>query len=115
MCIFAYGQTGSGKTHTMLGSDIDSAEGRGINFRALEDLFELGRQRQDEVNASDRGRGLPAQCCRRRHSGGCSRVPECLATTYNPDFQAAWVVLHAAVTGQRPLHWSDHHHGCPLR
>ena len=50
MCIFAYGQTGSGKTHTMLGTDIDSAEGRGINFRALEDLFDLGRQRQDEAS-----------------------------------------------------------------
>ncbi len=51
MCIFAYGQTGSGKTHTMLGTDIESAEGRGINFRALEDLFDLGRQRQDEASS----------------------------------------------------------------
>ena len=50
MCIFAYGQTGSGKTHTMLGTDIEFAEGRGINFRALEDLFELGRRRQDEAS-----------------------------------------------------------------
>jgi len=51
VCIFAYGQTGSGKTHTMLGTDIESAEGRGINFRALEDLFDLGRQRQDEASS----------------------------------------------------------------
>ena len=50
VCIFAYGQTGSGKTHTMLGTDVESAEGRGINFRALEDLFDLGRQRQGEAS-----------------------------------------------------------------
>eukprot|EP00898_Chlorokybus_atmophyticus_P001594 jgi/Chlat1/2435/Chrsp17S02680 len=37
VCIFAYGQTGSGKTHTMDGSEQD----RGINFRALEELFSL--------------------------------------------------------------------------
>ena len=49
VCIFAYGQTGSGKTHTMLGTDVELAEGRGINFRALEDLFDLGRQRQGEA------------------------------------------------------------------
>ena len=34
-CIFAYGQTGSGKTYTMEGP----AENRGINRRALDDLF----------------------------------------------------------------------------
>ena len=46
VCIFAYGQTGSGKTHTMAGSDC--AE-RGINYRALDDLFAINEERQGEV------------------------------------------------------------------
>jgi hypothetical protein len=37
VCIFAYGQTGSGKTHTMEGPRDD----RGVNFRALEEMFEI--------------------------------------------------------------------------
>ncbi len=49
VCIFAYGQTGSGKTHTMLGSNVDDPAGRGINYRALDDLFQLNAQRQGEV------------------------------------------------------------------
>ena len=36
VCIFAYGQTGSGKTHTMEGTPED----RGVNFLALEKLFQ---------------------------------------------------------------------------
>jgi hypothetical protein len=50
VCIFAYGQTGSGKTHTMSGTDIGQYSGRGINYRALDDLFELNRQRTAEVS-----------------------------------------------------------------
>ena len=49
MCIFAYGQTGSGKTHTMAGSNIEEYSGRGINYRALDDLFAINEQRQGEV------------------------------------------------------------------
>ena len=49
MCIFAYGQTGSGKTHTMSGSDVSALEGRGINYRALDDLFGLAAARASEV------------------------------------------------------------------
>ncbi len=49
MCIFCYGQTGSGKTHTMAGSDIESYEGRGINYRALDDLFALNEERRGEA------------------------------------------------------------------
>lgn len=49
VCIFAYGQTGSGKTHTMAGTNIEQYEGRGINYRALDDLFALNAKRQDEV------------------------------------------------------------------
>jgi kinesin family protein C2/C3 len=49
VCIFAYGQTGSGKTHTMSGSEND-----GINFRALEDLFEQREERAREVEYSIR-------------------------------------------------------------
>jgi kinesin family protein C2/C3 len=42
VCIFAYGQTGSGKTHTMEGSEAD----RGVNYRALELLFNNMEQRR---------------------------------------------------------------------
>lgn len=49
MCIFAYGQTGSGKTHTMSGTDVERLEGRGINYRALDDLFALNHERRAEV------------------------------------------------------------------
>jgi len=50
VCIFAYGQTGSGKTHTMTGEVADP----GINPRALEDLFELKRERSNEEDYSFR-------------------------------------------------------------
>jgi len=49
VCIFAYGQTGSGKTHTMSGTDIADYSGRGINYRALDDLFQLRDDRSSEV------------------------------------------------------------------
>ena len=42
--IFAYGQTGSGKTHTMEGPPDD----RGVNFRALAELFRLTADRGDD-------------------------------------------------------------------
>jgi len=51
VCIFCYGQTGSGKTHTMAGSDVESYEGRGINYRALDDLFALNAARSGEARA----------------------------------------------------------------
>jgi len=41
VCIFAYGQTGSGKTYTMSGSP----ESRGVNYRALAELFRLCEER----------------------------------------------------------------------
>ncbi|GAB5031526.1 kinesin motor family protein [Nannochloropsis oceanica] len=44
-CIFAYGQTGSGKTHTMDGPPED----RGVNFRALEEVFRLREERKGEM------------------------------------------------------------------
>lgn len=46
VCIFAYGQTGSGKTHTMEGSESD----RGVNFRALQELFAI---RDDRIAAEN--------------------------------------------------------------
>lgn len=49
VCIFAYGQTGSGKTHTMSGTHVDKLTGRGINYRALDDLFDLQHSRRAEV------------------------------------------------------------------
>lgn len=49
VCIFAYGQTGSGKTHTMAGTNVVDVKGRGINYRALDDLFDLQHQRRTEV------------------------------------------------------------------
>ncbi|XP_042509092.1 kinesin-like protein KIN-14Q isoform X2 [Macadamia integrifolia] len=42
VCIFAYGQTGSGKTFTMEGSE----EARGVNYRTLEELFRIIKDRQ---------------------------------------------------------------------
>ncbi|GFH17654.1 uncharacterized protein HaLaN_14334 [Haematococcus lacustris] len=50
VCIFAYGQTGSGKTHTMSGTNIEQVEGRGINYRALDDLFRLRDDRSTEAS-----------------------------------------------------------------
>ncbi|KAL9281932.1 Kinesin-like protein KIN-14K [Arabidopsis thaliana] len=49
VCIFAYGQTGSGKTYTMSGPSITSEEDRGVNYRALNDLFHLTQSRQNSV------------------------------------------------------------------
>ncbi|CAN0082747.1 unnamed protein product, partial [Hapterophycus canaliculatus] len=45
-CIFAYGQTGTGKTYTMMGPPAD----RGVNARALEDLFARSSARRGEVD-----------------------------------------------------------------
>ena len=45
VCIFAYGQTGSGKTYTMSGPPGD----RGVNTRALEELFEKSSARRSEI------------------------------------------------------------------
>ncbi|RLN98104.1 hypothetical protein BBJ28_00005922 [Nothophytophthora sp. Chile5] len=46
VCIFAYGQTGSGKTHTMEGPESD----RGVNFRALRELFTIRDERMAAGN-----------------------------------------------------------------
>ncbi len=46
VCIFAYGQTGSGKTFTMEGP----ANNRGVNFRALDELFRTIAQREEEFD-----------------------------------------------------------------
>ena len=45
--IMAYGQTGSGKTHTMEGS----AEDRGVNTRAIHDLFAMADELRAEAEA----------------------------------------------------------------
>ncbi|KAK2651878.1 hypothetical protein Ddye_011734 [Dipteronia dyeriana] len=50
VCIFAYGQTGSGKTHTMSGPSGGSIKDVGINYLALEDLFEISSRRKDIIN-----------------------------------------------------------------
>ncbi|KAH9610142.1 hypothetical protein KSS87_003454 [Heliosperma pusillum] len=43
VCIFAYGQTGTGKTFTMEGTE----QNRGVNYRTLEQLFQIARERSD--------------------------------------------------------------------
>ncbi|XP_027342983.1 kinesin-like protein KIN-14Q [Abrus precatorius] len=43
VCIFAYGQTGTGKTFTMEGTE----EARGVNFRTLEKMFDIIKERQE--------------------------------------------------------------------
>ncbi|XP_071735388.1 kinesin-like protein KIN-14R [Rutidosis leptorrhynchoides] len=43
VCIFAYGQTGTGKTFTMEGTEKD----RGVNYRTLEELFKIAKERND--------------------------------------------------------------------
>ncbi|RCV17834.1 hypothetical protein SETIT_3G251500v2, partial [Setaria italica] len=45
VCIFAYGQTGTGKTFTMEGVP----ENRGVNYRALEELFRMSEKRSTSV------------------------------------------------------------------
>ncbi|KAF8719842.1 hypothetical protein HU200_024600 [Digitaria exilis] len=45
VCIFAYGQTGTGKTFTMEGVP----ENRGVNYRALEELFRMSEDRSTSV------------------------------------------------------------------
>ena len=37
--VFAYGQTGAGKSYTMMGSDVDDEEGRGVTPRIVEQIF----------------------------------------------------------------------------
>ncbi|KAF3335061.1 Kinesin KP1 [Carex littledalei] len=46
VCIFAYGQTGSGKTYTMSGPGT-SKEDWGVNYRALNDLFNISLGRRN--------------------------------------------------------------------
>ncbi|KAK9689574.1 hypothetical protein RND81_09G068100 [Saponaria officinalis] len=45
VCIFAYGQTGSGKTYTMSGPDLTARDTWGVNYRALQDLFQMSKSR----------------------------------------------------------------------
>ncbi|KAG9155843.1 hypothetical protein Leryth_004090 [Lithospermum erythrorhizon] len=47
VCIFAYGQTGSGKTYTMTGPKNLTEHSKGVNYRALNDLFHIAEQRKD--------------------------------------------------------------------
>jgi len=45
VCIFAYGQTGTGKTFTMMGPE----DNRGVNTRALYELFDLSDKRRKTI------------------------------------------------------------------
>ena len=56
VCIFAYGQTGSGKTFTMTGPEVEKLSGqgmpeslKGVNTRALEELFARSQERSAEI------------------------------------------------------------------
>ncbi|KAL0393548.1 UNVERIFIED_CONTAM: Kinesin-like protein KIN-14J [Sesamum latifolium] len=49
VCIFAYGQTGSGKTYTMSGPNASSVADWGVNYRALNDLFNISQKRHSSI------------------------------------------------------------------
>ncbi|KAH6835351.1 P-loop nucleoside triphosphate hydrolases superfamily protein with CH domain-containing protein [Perilla frutescens var. hirtella] len=49
VCIFAYGQTGSGKTYTMTGPNMTSVADWGVNYRALNDLFNISQKRHSSI------------------------------------------------------------------
>ncbi|KAK4389280.1 Kinesin-like protein KIN-14J [Sesamum angolense] len=49
VCIFAYGQTGSGKTYTMSGPNASSVADWGVNYRALNDLFNISQKRHGSI------------------------------------------------------------------
>nr|XP_011465397.1 PREDICTED: kinesin-4 isoform X3 [Fragaria vesca subsp. vesca] len=49
VCIFAYGQTGSGKTYTMTGPNKATKENWGVNYRALNDLFDISQKRKSSI------------------------------------------------------------------
>ncbi|KAF3448569.1 hypothetical protein FNV43_RR09282 [Rhamnella rubrinervis] len=49
VCIFAYGQTGSGKTYTMSGPSVSSTMDWGVNYRALNDLFQISQTRKSSI------------------------------------------------------------------
>ncbi|XP_057438063.1 kinesin-like protein KIN-14L isoform X2 [Lotus japonicus] len=49
VCIFAYGQTGSGKTYTMSGPSGGTYKDMGINYLALNDLFQMSNERKDII------------------------------------------------------------------
>ncbi|KAL6549979.1 hypothetical protein OROMI_020467 [Orobanche minor] len=49
VCIFAYGQTGSGKTYTMTGPNMTSVVDWGVNYRALNDLFNISQRRHSSI------------------------------------------------------------------
>ncbi|KAL2547543.1 P-loop nucleoside triphosphate hydrolase superfamily protein with CH (Calponin-like proteiny) domain [Forsythia ovata] len=49
VCIFAYGQTGSGKTYTMTGPSVTSVQDWGVNYRALNDLFNISQSRKSSI------------------------------------------------------------------
>ncbi|KAJ9184835.1 hypothetical protein P3X46_004522 [Hevea brasiliensis] len=50
VCIFAYGQTGLGKTYTMSGPSGGSIKDMGINYMALNDLFQISKERKEVIN-----------------------------------------------------------------
>ncbi|GMJ02366.1 hypothetical protein like AT3G10310 [Hibiscus trionum] len=63
VCIFAYGQTGSGKTYTMSGPSGGSTKDLGINYLALNDLFEISNQRKSIISYEIRVQMLEIRSC----------------------------------------------------
>lgn len=49
VCIFAYGQTGSGKTYMMSGPGAATEESWGVNYQALNDLFNMSESRSRAI------------------------------------------------------------------
>ncbi|KAK4400803.1 Kinesin-like protein KIN-14J [Sesamum angolense] len=59
VCIFAYGQTGSGKTYTMTGPNATSVVDWGVNYRALNDLFNISQNRHSSIAYEPNGLAVP--------------------------------------------------------
>ena len=75
----------STQTHTMSGTDIGEYANRGINYRALDDLFELNRQRALEVGCCGEPVSSWRSCCRQDgHASWPAKPGPCRPSAHPP-------------------------------